>query len=82
MEQVVPKRPKTEEARQLVLQRARTFTRPLLIGHVALEFHMSLKEAENLLDGMVEDGVLRRATPKELRDFDLQSGYRPADVPV
>ncbi len=82
MEQVVPKRLKTEEARQLVLQRARTFTRPLLIGHVALEFHLSLKEAERFLDTMVEDGILRRATPKELRDSDLHSGYRPADAPV
>lgn len=80
--QVVPKRPKSEEARKLVLERAKTFTRPLLIGHVALECHMSLREAESLLDTMVDEGLLRRATQRELWEHDLQSGYRPADSPV
>lgn len=73
---------KSENARKLVIERAKSFTRPLLIGHVAVECHMSLKEAENLLDTMVDEGVLRKATPKELRDCDLSIGYRPADCPA
>jgi hypothetical protein len=80
--QAAEKHLKSEKARKLALERARTFTRPLLIGHVALECQMSLQEAETLLDSMVDDGILRRATPRELRDADLQSGYRPADSPV
>ncbi len=73
---------KTENARRLIVERARTFSRPLLVGHVAVECHMSLKEAESLLDALVDEGVLRRATPKELRDYDLHGGYRPANSPA
>ncbi len=80
--QAASKSQKTENARKLVIERAKTFSRPLLIGHVAVECQMSLKEAENLLDSMVDDGVLRRATPRELRDCDLSIGYRPADCPA
>ena len=68
---------KIAEVRQLVLDRARSFTRPLLIGHVALECHMSLREAELFLEDMVADGVLRRATPKELHEADILDGFRP-----
>lgn len=71
------KRMTTEKAREKVLQRARDYDRPVLTGLVAVDLQLSLAEAESLMKDMVNDGVLRRASQKELDAYDLRDGYRP-----
>lgn len=71
----MPRKKTTEEARQRVLQHARDFQRPFPSGPIAVALHMSLAEAESLLTDMVQEGTIRRLTPRELSDNDLRDGY-------
>lgn len=72
-----PKKPTLEERRQSVLDWARKTRRPILVGPIAIELDCSLAEAEALLDGMVDEGLLRRATTTEMQAFDLREGFVP-----
>lgn len=51
--------------------------RPILIGDVALNlgWWSTIRKTEELLEEMVEDGVLRRATEAECRTYDIKCGY-------
>ena len=56
--------------------------RPILIGRVAVEFRLSLAEAEDALEDLVEAGVVRRLTDAELKEFDITYGFRRCTAKV
>jgi hypothetical protein len=70
-----------EEARKIALALfERDRGKPLLIGPVCVEIgqNYGLNETEKLLDEMVLQGLLRPATPRELREVHrshVQKGY-------
>jgi hypothetical protein len=66
-----------EEARRIALALFdRRPEKPLLVGPVSMEIgqNYGLNETERLLDGMVQDGLLRVATATELGSM-AQRGY-------
>lgn len=68
----------TDEARRLALQYfKRHFDRVVLIGQVSLwvGHGYSLRECEELLNTLAEDGFIRLATAEELRNFSVRHGY-------
>lgn len=75
-----------EEARKRALgYLARHFERPILIGQVTLWIasgSYGLNETEDLLQDLVEEGVLRLATPQELKEAGVRHAYvvTPAGV--
>ena len=48
---------------------------PLLVGEVALALKLSLKDSENLLEDLLEQGRFRHATDAECRQFDIRFGF-------
>jgi hypothetical protein len=48
---------------------------PIMVGPISVEFHLRLSVAEEVLEELVDDKVLRRATPAEKRQYDIQGGY-------
>ena len=71
------KRIEPEEARKIALAMFEKYRdKPLLIGPVSLEigYEYGLNETEALLDQMVVEGLLRRATERELGSRH-QKGY-------
>lgn len=48
---------------------------PIMVGHIAVECHLRLTIAEEILEDLVGDKKLRRATPAEKRQYDIQGGY-------
>jgi len=75
-----------EEARRRALEYlARHLERPVLIGQVSLwisSLSYGLNETEALLEDLVEEGVLRLATPQELKGAGVRHAYvlTPAGV--
>jgi hypothetical protein len=47
--------------------------RPVLVGPVAVELKLSLKEAEALLEGLREEGTIRFLTEDERKFFGLHA---------
>lgn len=47
--------------------------RPVLVGPVAVDLKLSLKEAEALLEGLREEGLVRRLTEEERQFFGLHA---------
>lgn len=47
----------------------------MLIGPIAIELGCSLAEASTLVEDLVEEGVVRPATAREMSDFDVRDGY-------
>lgn len=65
-------------ARQDVLQYLkREPSRIVMVGHVSswLRGGLSLRRTEDLLDGLVQEGILRPASPEELKGLSLRHGY-------
>jgi hypothetical protein len=71
-------RPAPHEIRRLVLEYAgRSSSRPLLIGAVAMHlgWWATLAETENLLEGLVSEGLLRHLTSSESILCGVRHGY-------
>jgi DNA-binding IclR family transcriptional regulator len=49
--------------------------RPVLVGQVCLALNLRLAEVEGVLEGLVADGLLRHATPAEMKRYDIHQGY-------
>lgn len=71
------KRLPTEELRQKALDYCRKVRAPILVGRLALEvgWWLSIEDTETLLDEFVREGLVRKLTPEELRQFDIRFGY-------
>jgi hypothetical protein len=72
------------EARKVILsmfaKHGQYGEKPLLVGPISMEIGLNygLNETEALLEEMVREGLLRRATSKELGSRDLKGYIRPA----
>ena len=66
-----------EAHKKMVLEVYAHTDRPILIGPVSMlrGWKGTVAETEALLEDMVLDGQLRRATKDEMRRFDVQVGY-------
>lgn len=50
--------------------------RPILLGEIALESHLNLRQTREMLDGMVASGVIRELTSDECKAYpNLYEGY-------
>jgi hypothetical protein len=74
-----PRPPKAEQKAKLLALALDIAPKPMLVGWgaVHLGWWASLPDTEELLEEMVREGVLRRATKAELREHGLRHGYCP-----
>jgi len=49
--------------------------RPVLIGQISLALNLRISEVERTMEDLVAEGLVRTATPAELRQFDIRQGF-------
>jgi hypothetical protein len=74
------KRLTTDEAKKAALQCFERAMQPVLVGPVSLALGWSLQETEELLFELVEEGLIRQLTYKELDRHDLLLAFSPIGV--
>lgn len=72
-----PRLSKTKQRESLLALARDIAPKPMLVGWAAvhLGWWATLPETETLLEEMVSEGVLRRATKAELKEHGLRHGY-------
>ena len=77
MEPRFSSKPPSQEIRQRAIAYCARVRQPILIGLLAadLGWWASLRATEALLEELVLDGVCRRLTPSECREFGITFGY-------
>lgn len=64
-----------EAARLRTIEHMKRSSRPTLIGPIAVELGCSLAEASALFQDMLEEGLVRQATEREMFLYDVRDGY-------
>lgn len=49
--------------------------RPLPVGAVAMELGLRIDQTEQILSALLDDRLIRRATPEECKSCDLVEGF-------
>jgi hypothetical protein len=72
-----PPKPTPAGIRQRTVDYCRRVKCPILIGNLAVElgWWANLRPMEDLLESLVDEGVLRRLTQDECRKFDVYFAY-------
>ena len=70
-------KPPPQQVREKAIAYCVRVRKPILIGYLAadLGWWASLRETEALLEDLVAEGICRRLTPAECREFGIMFGY-------
>ncbi len=54
----------------------RKHSRPVLLGEIALEVRLNLRQTREMLDSMIDGGIVRELTADECRSYpNMHAGY-------